>query len=131
MDFNDFGNDLDASVEFLSQKLLDLHPWDNQWDLMIVAKLVPYYKEKIDLERSKDEEFNEESFDKIIRFSSILDTNQVKLLFMEQLESMPLILDGKYLRTDERIDLLIESLNGRLEKVDTGLFLFFNHTDDF
>ena len=63
--------------------------------------------------------------------SSILDTNQVKLLFMEQLESMPLILDGKYLRTDERIDLLIESLNGRLVKVDTGLFLFFNHTDDF
>ncbi len=131
MDFNDFGNDLDASVEFLSQKLLDLHPWDNQWDFMIVAKLVPYYKEKIDLERSKNEEFNEESFDKIVRFSSILDTNQVKLLFMEQLESMPLILDGKYLRTDERIDLLIESLNGRLVKVDTGLFLFFNHTDDF
>ena len=50
---------------------------------------------------------------------------------MEQLESMPLILDGKYLKTEDRIDLLIESLDGRLKRVDSGLYLFFNHEEDF
>lgn len=131
MDIIDFGNDLDRSAEFLVEKLLDLHPWDEKWDLKIASKLVPFYKEKADLEKEKYGQCSEDKFDAIIRFSSILDTRQVKLLFMEQLESMPLILDGKYLKTEERIDLLIESLNGRLKKVDSGLYLFFNHEEDF
>jgi len=131
MDFNDFGNDLDESAEFLVEKLLDLHPWDEKWDLKITRKLVPFYKEKVDDEIVKNGECSEEQFDLIVKFSSILDTRQVKLLFMEQLESMPLILDGKYLKTEDRIDLLIESLNGRLKRADKGLYLFFNHEEDF
>ncbi len=131
MDINDFGKDLNESAEFLVEKLLDLHPWDEKWDLRIAAKLVPFYKEKVDLENQKYGECSDDRFDSIIRFSSILDTRQVKLLFMEQLESMPLILDGKYLKTEDRIDLLIESLDGRLKRVDSGLYLFFNHEEDF
>lgn len=131
MEINDFGHDLDESAQFLVQKLLILHPWDEEWNLSVTAKLVPFYKEKIDLQISKQGKCDEEFFDKLIRFSSILDTNQVRLLFMEQLVDMPLILDGKYLNNDERIDLLIESLNGRLKRVDNGLYLFFNHEEEF
>ena len=51
MDFNDFGNDLDESAEFLIAKLKELHPWDDEWDLKITKKLVPFYKEELEIIR--------------------------------------------------------------------------------
>ncbi len=129
MNLNDFGTDLEESTEFLIEKLLILHPWDEEWDFKTAIKLVPLYKEKMDLEISKNGHCSESRFDEIIRFSSILDTNKVKLLFMEQLESIPLILDDKYLKQEERIDLLIESLDNKLKKADSNLYVFFNHEE--
>ena len=70
------------------------------------------------------------NFNNIIRFSSILTKDQVKLLFMGDLAEIPLIYDGKYLSDDERIDLLIE-YKRRLKKVDSNLYLFFNHVENY
>lgn len=75
-------------------------------------------------------EFNEENFNNIIRFSSILTKDQVKLLFMGDLSEIPLIYDGKYLNDEERIDLMIE-YKTRLKKVEPNLYLFFNHIENY
>ena len=134
MDFNQFGDNLEDSAIFLIEKLSQLHPWDDEWRYDIAVKLVPFYKEQIDNFKEflqfNDLEFNLENFNNIIRFSSILTKDQVKLLFMGDLADIPLIYDGKYLSDDERIDLLIE-YKTRLKKVDSNLYLFFNHVDDF
>ena len=112
MDYNQFGDNLEDSANFLIEKLNELHPWDEEWKYNIAVKLVPIYKEVIDEFKEylqfNDLEFTEENFDNIIRFSSILTKDQLKLLFMGDLSDIPLIYDGKYLSDDERIDLLIE-----------------------
>ena len=75
-------------------------------------------------------DFTEENFDNILKFSSILTKDQVKLLFMGDLANIPLIYDGKYLSDDERIDLLVE-YKTRLRKVEPNLYLFFNHVENY
>ena len=134
MDFNQFGNDLEDSANFLIEKLKELHPWDEEWRYNIAVKLVPVYNEEItdfkEYLESNDLEFTLENFNNIIRFSSILTKDQVKLLFMGDLAEIPLIYDGKYLSDDERIDILIE-YKRRLKKVDSNLYLFFNHVENY
>lgn len=134
MDFNQFGNNLEDSAIFLKEKLKELHPWDEEWKYDIVVKLVPIYNEEINKFKEylqfNDLEFDLENFNNLIKFSSILTKDQVKLLFMGDLADIPLIYDGKYLRDDERIDLLLE-YKTRLKKVDSNLYLFFNHVDNF
>lgn len=134
MDFNQFGNNLEDSSIFLKEKLKELHPWDEEWKYDIVVKLVPIYNEEINKFKEylqfNDLEFDLENFNNLIKFSSILTKDQVKLLFMGDLADIPLIYDGKYLRDDERIDLLLE-YKTRLKKVDSNLYLFFNHVDNF
>ena len=134
MDFNQFGNDLEDSANFLIEKLKELHPWDEEWRYNIAVKLVPVYNEEItdfkEYLESNDLEFTLENFNNIIKFSSILTKDQVKLLFMGDLAEIPLIYDGKYLSDDERIDLLIE-YKRRLKKVDSNLYLFFNHVENY
>ena len=97
-------------------------------------KLVPVYNEEItkfkEYLQFNDLEFNLENFNNIIKFSSILTKDQVKLLFMGDLADIPLIYDGKYLSDEERIDLLIE-YKARLKKVDSNLYLFFNHVENY
>ncbi len=132
MDFNDFGCNLEDSAYFLIEKLRQLHPWDEEWSYNIAVKLVPIYAEEISNFKEylefNDLEFSLEHFNNLIRFSSILTKDQVKLLFMGDLTDIPLILDGKYLSDDERIDILVEYKN-RLRKVEPNLYLFFNHED--
>ena len=134
MDYNQFGNNLEDSANFLIEKLKQLHPWDDEWKYNIAVKLVPIYKEVIDEFKQylefNDLEFSEENFDNIIKFSSILTKDQLKLLFMGDLSDIPLIYDGKYLSDDERIDLLIE-YKTRLKKVDSNIYLFFNHVENY
>ena len=134
MDFNQFGNDLEDSANFLIEKLKELHPWDEEWRYNIAVKLVPVYNEEItdfkEYLQSNGLEFILENFNNIIRFSSILTKDQVKLLFMGDLAEIPLIYDGKYLSDDERIDLLIE-YKRRLKKVDSNMYLFFNHVENY
>ena len=134
MDFNQFGNDLEDSANFLIEKLKELHPWDEEWRYNIAVKLVPVYNEEItdfkEYLESNDLEFTLENFNNIIRFSSILTKDQVKLLFMGDLADIPLIYDGKYLSDDERIDILIE-YKRRLKKVDSNMYLFFNHVENY
>ena len=134
MDFNQFGDNLEDSANFLIEKLMQLHPWDDEWKYNIAVKLVPIYKEVIDEFKEylvfNELEFTEENFDNIIKFSSILTKDQLKLLFMGDLSDIPLIYDGKYLSDDERIDLLIEYKN-RLKKVDSNIYLFFNHVENY
>ncbi len=134
MDFNQFGNDLEDSANFLIEKLKELHPWDEEWRYNIAVKLVPVYNEEItdfkEYLESNDLEFTLENFNNIIKFSSILTKDQVKLLFMGDLAEIPLIYDGKYLSDDERIDLVIE-YKRRLKKVDSNLYLFFNHVENY
>lgn len=134
MDFNQFGDNLEDSANFLIEKLNELHPWDDEWKFNIAVKLVPVYKEVIDEFKEylkfNELEFSEENFDNIIRFSSILTKDQLKLLFMGDLSDIPLIYNGKYLSDDERIDLLIE-YKTRLKKVDSNLYLFFNHVENY
>ena len=132
MDFNDFGENLEDSTYFLIEKLKELHPWDREWTYNVAIKLVPAYNEEIiefkEYLKLNDLEFNLEHFNNLIRFSSILTKDQVKLLFIGDLTDIPLIHNGKYLSDDERIDLLIE-YKRRLKKVDSNLYLFFNHED--
>ena len=134
MDYNQFGDNLENSANFLIEKLKQLHPWDDEWKYIIAVKLVPIYKEVIDEFKEYLEynelEFTEENFDNIIKFSSILTKDQLKLLFMGDLSDIPLIYDGKYLSDDERIDLLIE-YKARLKKVESNLYLFFNHVENY
>ncbi|MBQ2962502.1 hypothetical protein [Methanobrevibacter sp.] len=134
MDFNEFGDNLEDSANFLIEKLKELHPWDEEWNHRIAVRLVPIYKEEIDKFKeyleSNDLDFTLENFNNLIRFSSILTKDQVKLLFMGDLAEIPLIFDGRYLSDDERIDLLIE-YKARLKKADSNLYLFFNHVDNF
>ena len=134
MDFNDFGENLEDSTYFLMEKLKELHPWDEEWSYNIAVKLVPIYKNEIMEFKEYLEfmglEFNLEHFNNIIKFSSILSKDQVKLLFMGDLSDIPLIYDGKYLNDEERIDLLIE-YKKRLKKVDSNLYLFFNHIENY
>ena len=134
MDFNDFGENLEDSTYFLMEKLKELHPWDEEWNYKIAVKLVPIYKNEIMEFKEYLEfmglEFNLEHFNNIIKFSSILSKDQVKLLFMGDLSDIPLIYDGKYLNDEERIDLLIE-YKKRLKKVDSNLYLFFNHIENY
>ena len=134
MDFNDFGENLEDSTYFLIEKLKELHPWDEEWSYNIAVKLVPIYKNEIMEFKEYLEfmglEFNLEHFNNIIKFSSILSKDQVKLLFMGDLSDIPLIYDGKYLNDEERIDLLIE-YKKRLKKVDSNLYLFFNHVENY
>ena len=134
MDFNDFGENLEDSANFLIEKIRELHPWDEELRYNIAIKLVPVYWEQIvefkEYLECNDLEFTLQNFDNLIKFSSILTKDQVKLLFMGDLADIPLIYDGKYLSDDERIDLLIE-YKARLKKVDSNLYLFFNHTDDY
>ena len=134
MDFNDFGENLEDSTYFLIEKLKGLHPWDEEWSYNIAVKLVPIYKNEIMEFKEYLEfmglEFNLEHFNNIIKFSSILSKDQVKLLFMGDLSDIPLIYDGKYLNDEERIDLLIE-YKKRLKKVDSNLYLFFNHIENY
>ena len=134
MDFNDFGENLEDSTYFLIEKLKELHPWDEEWSYNIAVKLVPIYKNEImefkEYLEFMDLEFNWEHFNNIIKFSSILSKDQVKLLFMGDLSDIPLIYDGKYLNDEERIDLLIE-YKKRLKKVDSNLYLFFKHIENY
>ena len=134
MDFNDFGENLEDSTYFLIEKLKELHPWDEEWSYNIAVKLVPIYKNEImefkEYLEFMDLKFNLEHFNNIIKFSSILSKDQVKLLFMGDLSDIPLIYDGKYLNDEERIDLLIE-YKKRLKKVDSNLYLFFNHIENY
>ena len=134
MDFNQFGNNLEDSSIFLKEKLKELHPWDEEWKYDIVVKLVPIYNEEINKFKEylqfNDLEFDLENFNNLIKFSSILTKDQVKLLFMGDLADIPLIYDGKYLSDEERIDLLIE-YKARLKKVDSNLYLFFNHVENY
>ena len=76
----------------------------------------------------KDSHLKIDDFNNLIRFSSILTKDQIKLLFMEDISNIPLIWEGKYLKDDERIDLLIQK-NNRLRRVENNLFLFFNHEE--
>ena len=123
MDFNDFGDNLEDSANFLIEKLSQLHPWDEEWSKDISIKLVPFYKEQLEEMKSdlemKDSKLTLEDFNNLIKFSSILTKDQLKLLFMEDLSNIPLIWEGKYLKDEERIDLLIQS-NKRLEKVENN-----------
>lgn len=132
MDFNDFGDNLEDSANFLIEKLSQLHPWDEEWSKDISIKLVPFYKEQLEEMKSdlemKDSKLTLEDFNNLIKFSSILTKDQLKLLFMEDLSNIPLIWEGKYLKDEERIDLLIQS-NKRLEKVENNIYLFFNHEE--
>ena len=134
MDFSEFGENLEDSANFLIEKIRELHPWDEELRYNIAIKLVPVYWEQIvefkEYLECNDLEFTLQNFDNFIKFSSILTKDQVKLLFMGDLADIPLIYDGKYLSDDERIDLLIE-YKARLKKVDSNLYLFFNHTDDY
>ena len=134
MDFNEFGISLEDSANFLIEKLKELHPWDEEWKYSIAIQLVPIYAEEIakfkEYLESIGLEFNLEYFNNLIKFSSILTKDQVKLLFMGDLADIPLIHNGRYLSDDERIDLLIE-YKARLKKVDSNLYLFFNHAEDF
>ena len=134
MDFSEFGENLEDSANFLIEKIRELHPWDEELRYNIAIKLVPVYQEQIvefkEYLECNDLEFTLQNFDNLIKFSSILTKDQVKLLFMGDLADIPLIYDGKYLSDDERIDLLIE-YKIRLKKVDSNLYLFFNHTDDY
>ena len=134
MDFNDFGENLEDSTYLLIEKLKELHPWDEEWSYNIAVKLVPIYKNEIMEFKEYLEfmglEFNLEHFNNIIKFSSILSKDRVKLLFMGDLSDIPLIYDGKYLSDEERIDLLIE-YKARLKKVDSNLYLFFNHVENY
>ena len=128
MDYNQFGDNLEDSANFLIEKLKQLHPWDDEWKYNIAVKLVPIYTEVIDEFKEylefNDLEFSEENFDNIIKFSSILTKDQLKILFMGDLSDIPLIYDGKYLSDDEMIDLLIEyKNNGAL----APLFLLFDY----
>ena len=105
MDFDDFGENLEDSANFLIEKLKELHPWDEEWSFDISIKLVPFYKKQLeimeaDLER-KNSRLKSEDFNNLIKFSSILTKDQVKLLFMEDLSNIPLIWEGKYLKDDE------------------------------
>lgn len=133
MDFNQFGDNLEDSTNFLIEKLRELHPWDEEWSYNIAKKLVPIYKEEIDKFKeyleSNDLTFMQENFNNLIKFSSILTKDQVKILFMGDLTDIPLIHNGKYLSDDERIDLMIE-YKTRLKKVESNLYLFFNHVDN-
>ena len=134
MDFSEFGENLEDSANFLIEKIRELHPWDEELRYNIAIKLVPVYQEQIvefkEYLECNDLEFTLQNFDNLIKFSSILTKDQVKLLFMGDLADIPLIYDGKYLSDDERIDLLIE-YKTRLKKVDSNLYLFFNHVDDY
>lgn len=134
MDFSEFGENLDDSANFLIEKIRELHPWDEELRYAIAIKLVPVYQEQIvefkEYLKGNDLEFTLQNFDNLIKFSSILTKDQVKLLFMGDLADIPLIYDGKYLSDDERIDLLIE-YKTRLKKIDSNLYLFFNHVDDY
>ena len=134
MDFNQFGSNLEDSTIFLMEKLKELHPWDEELKYNIAEKLVPVYNVEItkfkEYLQFNDLEFNLENFNNIIKFSSILTKDQVKLLFMGDLADIPLIYDGKYLSDEERIDLLIE-YKARLKKVDSNLYLFFNHVENY
>ena len=134
MDFSEFGENLEDSANFLIEKIRELHPWDEELRYNIAIKLVPVYWEQIvefkEYLECNDLEFTLQNFDNLIKFSSILTKDQVKLLFMGDLADIPLIYDGKYLSDDERIDLLIE-YKTRLKKVDSNLYLFFNHVDDY
>ena len=134
MDFNDFGENLEDSTYLLMEKLKELHPWDEEWGYNIAVKLVPIYKNEIMEFKEYLEfmglEFNLEHFNNIIKFSSILSKDQVKLLFMGDLSDIPLIYDGKYLNDEELIYLLIE-YKKRLKKVDSNLYLFFNHIENY
>lgn len=47
MDFNQFGNNLEDSTNFLIEKLSELHPWDEEWNYDIAIKLVPIYRKKL------------------------------------------------------------------------------------
>ena len=47
MDFNQFGDNLEDSTNFLIEKLSELHPWDDEWKYDIAVKLVPIYVEEI------------------------------------------------------------------------------------
>ena len=132
MDFNDFGENLEGSANFLIEKLKELHPWDDEWSFDISIKLVPFYREQLEMMRNSlemnDSHLRMDDFNNLIRFSSILSKDQIKLLFMEDLSNIPLIWEGKYLKDEERVDLLIQN-NGRLRKVDSNLYLFFNHEE--
>ena len=134
MDFNQFESNLEDSTIFLMEKLKELHPWDEELKYNIAEKLVPVYNDEItkfkEYLQFNDLEFNLENFNNIIKFSSILTKDQVKLLFMGDLADIPLIYDGKYLSDEERIDLLIE-YKARLKKVDSNLYLFFNHVENY
>ena len=46
MDFNQFGNNLEDSTNFLIEKLKELHPWDDEWKYNIAVKLVPIYEDE-------------------------------------------------------------------------------------
>ena len=132
MDFNDFGENLEDSANFLIEKLKELHPWDDEWSFDISIKLVPFYREQLEMMRNSlemnDSHLRMDDFNNLIRFSSILSKDQIKLLFMEDLSNIPLIWEGKYLKDEEGVDLLIQN-NGRLRKVDSNLYLFFNHEE--
>ena len=96
MDFNDFGENLEDSTIFLIEKLKELHPWDQEWHYNVAVKLVPIYNEEMikfqEILDSKDLEFESQHFNKLIRFSSILSKDQVKILFLGDLADYHVLL---------------------------------------
>ena len=76
MDFNQFGDNLEDSANFLIEKLKELHPWDEEWRYNIAVKLVPVYNEEItdfkEYLESNDLEFTLENFNNIIKFNNYI-----------------------------------------------------------
>ena len=73
MDFNDFGENLEDSANFLIEKLKELHPWDDEWSFDISIKLVPFYREQLEMMRNSlemnDSHLRMDDFNNLIRFS--------------------------------------------------------------
>ena len=120
MDFNQFGDNLEDSTNFLIEKLSELHPWDDEWKYDIAVKLVPIYVEEIDKFKEYLEsvglDFTEENFDNILKFSSILTKDQVKLLFMGDLADIPLIHDVNGDADKELYHIARENPTGKFEE---------------
>ena len=72
MDFNDFGENEENSAYFLIEKLKELHPWDEEWSFDVSIKLVPFYKEQLEMMKisleMKDSHLKIDDFNNLIRF---------------------------------------------------------------
>lgn len=123
MEIESFGINVDESANFLIESLHCLHKGADDVDKELAILMVPYYKDQITGDMVMDD------FLRVIDYSTILSAFHVKMIFMDELLNIPLISpDDKYYSTEERIDLLIGSLNKRkLFKLKNNVYLFFNH----